>query len=90
MNETPKYKADRIVMGYVKTTHHYLNVAINSLNKGGVLHYHETVPEKLIDTRPIERIKAQSEDRDVELLKINKIKKYSPGVWHVVVDARIN
>ena len=90
MNETPKYKADRIVMGYVKTTHHYLNVAINSLNKGGVLHYHETVPEKLIDTRPIERIKAQSGDRDVELLKINKIKKYSPGVWHVVVDARIN
>ena len=52
--------------------------------------YHETVPEKLIDTRPIERIKAQSGDRDVELLKINKIKKYSPGVWHVVVDAKIN
>lgn len=90
MVETPKFKADRIVMGYVKTTHHYLNVAINSLNEGGVIHYHETVPEKLIDIRPIERIKNESGNRDVELLNLTKIKKYSPGVWHVVVDARIN
>lgn len=84
------FKVDRILMGYVKTTHHYLRVAIDSLNKGGILHYHETVPEKLIRTRPIERIISQSDGRDVELLKINKIKKYSPGVWHVVIDARIN
>ena len=90
MVETPNFKADRIVMGYVKTTHHYLKVAIDSLNKGGIIHYHETVPEKLMDSRPIERINAQARDRDVELLKINKIKKYAPGVEHVVVDARIN
>ncbi len=88
--ETPKYKADRIIMGYVKTTHHYLKIAIDSLNKGGIIHYHETVPEKLMDTRPIERIKSEANGRDVELLKINKIKKYAPGVEHVVVDARIN
>ena len=90
MVETPKLKADRILMGYVKTTHHYLKVAIDSLNDGGILHYHETVPEKLIDSRPIDRIVAQAGDREVELLKINKIKKYSPGVQHVVIDARIN
>lgn len=90
MLETPKLKADRIIMGYVKTTHHYLKVAINSLNDGGILHYHETVPEKLINTRPIDRIKAQAGGRDVELLKINKVKKYSPGVWHVVIDVKIN
>ena len=90
MVETPKLKAGRILMGYVKTTHHYLKVAIDSLNEGGILHYHETVPEKLIDSRPIDRIVAQAGDRDVELLKINRIKKYSPGVQHVVIDARIN
>ena len=90
MVETPKLKADRIVMGYVKTTHHYLKVAIDSLNKGGIIHYHETVPEKLISTRPIERITSQAGNRDVELLKINKIKKYAPGVEHVVIDARID
>ncbi len=86
---TPKYSADRIIMGYVKTTHHYLGVAIDSLNEGGILHYHETVPEKLMETRPIERIVSEANGRDVELLKINKIKKYAPGVEHVVVDARI-
>ncbi|WP_406532229.1 class I SAM-dependent methyltransferase [Methanobrevibacter sp.] len=86
----PKYNADRIVMGYVKTTHHYLKAAIDSLNEGGILHYHETVPEKLMKTRPVERIVSQVGSRDVEVLKINKIKKYAPGVEHVVVDARIN
>lgn len=87
---TPNYKADRILMGYVKTTHHYLKVAVNSLNKGGIIHYHETVPEKLIETRPISRIRQAAGDRDVELLKINKIKKYAPGVEHVVIDALID
>ncbi len=87
--ETPKFQADRIIMGYVKTTHHYLNVAISSLNEGGILHYHETVPEKLMNTRPVERIISEAGGREVELLKINKIKKYAPGVEHVVVDARI-
>ena len=89
MIETPKFMADRIIMGYVKTTHHYLKVAIDSLNEGGVLHYHETVPEKLMETRPLERIISNANGRDVELLKINKIKKYSPGVEHIVVDACI-
>lgn len=87
--ETPKYRADRIIMGYVKTTHHYLKAAIGSLNEGGVLHYHETVPEKLMNTRPIERIMSEADGREVELLKVNKIKKYAPGVEHVVIDARI-
>ncbi len=90
MFETQKLKADRIVMGYVKTTHHYLKVAIDSLNEGGIIHYHETVPEKLMNSRPVERIVSQAGNRDVEVLKINKIKKYAPGVEHVVVDARIN
>ena len=87
--ETQKLNADRIIMGYVKTTHHYLKVAIDSLNEGGVIHYHETVPEKLMSSRPVERIIAQAGNRDVELIKINKIKKYAPGVEHVVVDVRI-
>ncbi len=90
MDITPDYSADRIIMGYVKTTHHYLKTAIDSLNKGGVIHYHETVPEKLMDTRPINRIKEVAGDRSVEFLKLNKVKKYSPGVFHVVCDARIN
>jgi len=87
--ETPKFSADRIIMGYVKTTHHYLKPAIMGLKHGGIIHYHETVPEKLINTRPINRIKKSAGDRDVEILNIQKIKMYSPGVWHIVVDAKV-
>lgn len=41
-------------------------------------------------TRPIERIISHAGNRDVELLKLNKIKKYAPGVEHVVLDVRID
>jgi tRNA wybutosine-synthesizing protein 2 len=88
----PEGKADRVIMGYVGTTHHYLEPAIKALKKsGGVLHYHETVPENLARTRPEERIKKAAEPlgKKVEILATRRIKKYSPGVLHVVVDARI-
>ena len=90
--EAPKYSADRVLMGYVKTTHHFLNPAIEAVKDGGIIHYHETVPEKLIETRPIERVErvAKEYGRDVELLNIQNIKKYSPGVDHIVLDVRIN
>jgi len=88
----PEGIADRVLMGYVGITHHYLEPAIKALKKsGGVLHYHETVPENLARTRPEERIKkaAGSLGKKVEFLATRRIKKYSPGVLHVVVDARI-
>lgn len=88
----PEGEADRVLMGYVGITHHYLEPAIKALKKsGGILHYHETVPENLARTRPEERIKkaAESLGKKVEVLKTRRIKKYSPGVLHVVVDVRI-
>jgi tRNA wybutosine-synthesizing protein 2 len=84
-----KLSGDRVLMGYVKTTHHYLDVAIDCVNKGGTLHYHETVPEKLMNIRPYERIAKSANDREFEILATNIIKKYSPGVVHIVVDVKI-
>jgi tRNA wybutosine-synthesizing protein 2 len=89
---TPEGTADRVLMGYVGTTHHYLEPAIKALKKsGGILHYHETVPESLARTRPQERIRkaASTLGKKVEILETRRIKKYSPGVLHVVVDALI-
>ncbi|MDQ1254518.1 MAG: tRNA wybutosine-synthesizing protein 2 [Euryarchaeota archaeon] len=89
---TPEGLADRVIMGYVGTTHHYLEPAILALKKsGGILHYHETVPEKLAKTRPQDRIRKTAEllGNKVEILETRRIKKYSPGVLHIVVDARI-
>jgi tRNA wybutosine-synthesizing protein 2 len=90
-NEIAKnLSVDRVIMGYVKTTHHYLNSAISSLNDGGILHYHETVPDKLINQRPINRIKKEAKNKQVKLLNLKIIKKYAPGVSHVVLDVKIN
>jgi len=83
--------ADRISMGYVLTTHKFLDHAFEILNEnGGFIHYHETVPENILESRPIERLKHHAEKNGYNLAdyKINKIKQYSPGVWHVVVDAK--
>jgi len=40
---TPRGTADRVIMGYVGFTHHYLKQGIMAIKKsGGILHYHET------------------------------------------------
>ncbi|ABR55332.1 protein of unknown function Met10 [Methanococcus vannielii SB] len=85
-----KNVADRILMGYVLTTHKFLDKAFEILkNEGGFIHYHETVPEGIIEVRPIERLKYHAEKNGYVLAdyKINKIKTYSPGIFHVVIDA---
>jgi tRNA wybutosine-synthesizing protein 2 len=89
--KTPISTADRVIMGYVKCTHYYLINGILALKPGGVLHYHETVPICLTPARPIDRIKAAagSLGRETEVISWHRVKKYSPGVWHVVIDARI-
>lgn len=81
---------NRVIMGCVKTTHYYLNSALSALNDGGILHYHETVPDRLVNIRPISRIKEIAKGKEVKLLNINNIKRYAPGVSHVVLDVQIN
>ncbi|MDD1763719.1 MAG: class I SAM-dependent methyltransferase family protein [Methanobacteriaceae archaeon] len=85
----PKVVADRVLMGYIGNTHEYLDVALDAIRDGGVIHYHESAPEKIKFTRPVERIKSAAAYREVEILNQRVIKKYSPGVSHVVIDARI-
>ena len=83
--------ADRVIMGYVGTTHEYLPWGIRALKPGGIIHYHETTPEKLVFARPIKHVQeaAAAQGREAEITNTVKVKKYSPGVWHVVVDAKI-
>jgi tRNA wybutosine-synthesizing protein 2 len=81
--------ADRIFMGYVKTTHEYLDTAFRLLRSGGIVHYHETCPCELLPDRPIDRVRAAFSEGDVEVLSLREVKSYSPGVSHVVVEARV-
>jgi len=81
--------ADRIIMGYVKTTHEHLPYALRLLRSGGVIHYHETCPNELLLKRPIQRLIDSAKGCEVTVLRSKEIKSYAPGVSHVVVDARI-
>jgi tRNA wybutosine-synthesizing protein 2 len=88
----PRSMADRVLMGYIGNTNEYLDVAMDVLKEGGIIHYHESVPDKLKFIRPVERINeaAMAADREmVEIVNKRIIKPYSPGVYHVVVDAKI-
>lgn len=84
--------ADRIMMGYIGTTHLYLDQAISYLKEGGILHYHESTPEAILFKRPVERVKlaAQKQGRTIEVINKRSIKKYSPGVHHTVIDVKVN
>jgi tRNA wybutosine-synthesizing protein 2 len=84
--------ADRVVMGYVGTTHEYLSKAMRILRGKGVIHYHETCPERLMLERPLERVRKAAEEagKKAEILNTRIVKSYSPGVWHVAVDVAIS
>ena len=88
---TPVNEADRVVMGMIQVTDHYLRKGIEALRSGGILHYHQTIPSRLFpQAAVIDIIKAANVlGCQAEILKCIKIKKYSPGIVHVVVDARI-
>ena len=84
--------ADRVIMGYVGTTDMYLEPGIKALRPGGVLHYHQTVPEwqypLALETEVREA--ARGLGRRVRVLRRARVKKYSPGMLHAVLDARID
>ncbi len=86
---TPLKIADRVIMGHINC-HEFIEVAINSLKNSGYIHYHEAVPLAVKD-RPVKRLKevAASLGKEIRILNFRKVKNYSPGVIHVVVDAYI-
>jgi tRNA wybutosine-synthesizing protein 2 len=88
----PNDCADRVILGYLKEPQAFLPVGLNCLRKrSGVLHYHEVTPIESIPELPLKHIEtaAKNYHRSVELLKVNEIKSYAPGVNHVVLDVRI-
>jgi len=82
--------ADRVVMGYYEA-HEYLDSALAALESGGVVHMHEATPEALVFERPVGRLReaAEARGRTVDILDTRRVKGYSEGVAHVVVDARV-
>jgi tRNA wybutosine-synthesizing protein 2 len=92
--------ADRVVMGYYDALGGpvagedpgYLAAALAALDSGGLLHVHAAVPEAELWDRPIGRLREGCEraDRGVEVLEKRRVKSHSEGVFHVVLDARVD
>ncbi|MGA9099644.1 MAG: class I SAM-dependent methyltransferase family protein [Methanotrichaceae archaeon] len=91
IERTPKGEADRVVMGMVQVTNRYLKTGIRALKPGGVLHYHQTIPSWKFPDAAIGDVSkaAKALGLSAEILGCTRVKKYSPGVVHAVVDARI-
>lgn len=88
----PEGVADRVVMGMVQVTDRYLAKGISALKPGGILHYHQTIPSWLYPERAIEDVTQAAEalGRSAGVMGFRRVKKFSPGVVHVVIDARID
>jgi len=83
--------ADRILMGYVVKTHEFIPKALEIAKDEAIIHYHNTVPEKLMPREPFETFRRIAKEHGYEVEKLNelRIKRYAPGVWHVVLDLRV-
>lgn len=83
--------ADRILMGYVVKTAEFIPKALSIAKDEAIIHYHNTVPERLMPEEPFATFRriAREYGYEAEKLKELVIKRYAPGVWHVVVDVRV-
>jgi len=86
----PDFKADRIIMGYFSDDEKFLLKALELIKEGGVIHYHNTIPEKNESNLKSEINKILAEKgKKAEPIYYRRIKKFSPGVWHVVFDFKV-
>ncbi|MCD6483273.1 MAG: class I SAM-dependent methyltransferase family protein [Candidatus Aenigmarchaeota archaeon] len=84
---------DRILMPLPKGAYEFLDIAIPSIKKHGILHFYywgEEPIEKTIE-RGFELIKnaANKISRKANLISGKKVLPYAPRVWKVVIDAEI-
>ena len=81
--------ADRIIMGYVHTTHLHLKKAFALIKSGGIIHYHDTYPLEIFPDAALEHIRKAAGERNYTVTNIHEVKSYSPGVSHMVMDITV-
>jgi tRNA wybutosine-synthesizing protein 2 len=78
--------ADRVLMGYVGTTHEFLPKAFSLVRPGGTIHYHETCPINEWPERPLRRISDAAAGRRFHIGYKGEVKSFAPSVSHYVID----
>lgn len=79
-------EADRIIMNLPGSACKFIDLAMDTVKEGGVIHYYEFSHDF---QKPIQRLKEAAYPRKIEVIAKRKVRSKSPGVWHIGIDVRI-
>jgi len=82
---------DRVLMPLPKGAYQFLDVAINALKAGGILHFYHWSPRDHMfeEGESVLKEAAKALGREAEVLDRVKVSQYSPAAWKIRIDARI-
>ena len=80
---------DRIIMGYFFGPEKFLPAAVESLNPGGTIHFHDIVMKKdILQRKEVIEGEINALGRDAEIDQ-RVLKSYATMIWQVVFDLRV-
>jgi tRNA (guanine37-N1)-methyltransferase len=82
---------DRVLMPLPKGAYQFLDVAVASLGRGGILHFYHWAPESspFAEAERLVTGAAASQGRTTHILDEVKVSQYSPRVWKVCLDVAV-
>ncbi len=85
-------KFDRIAMPLPKGAEDYLDLALKSIKRNGIIHFYDFQEEKDIPQKSIEKIAqaCKKQKKKFKILKVVKCGQYSPRKYRICVDFRIS
>jgi len=84
-DKIPK-KVDRIIMNLPASAREFLDIAMDIIKDGGIIHYYEFA--RNFET-PIKHLIEAAQPSKVKILHKRMVKSKSPGVWQIAIDAKI-
>ncbi len=86
-------KADRVISGYLHSDEEQIRQAVRLCNNNSIFHYHVAITRKkekqaevMMDIKRL----IESEGRICSRMIRKRVKKYAPGVEHIVLDIEID
>ena len=82
-------KFDRIIMNLPGLAYTFLDVAVDLIKDGGIIHYYEFSDSYEQGIKRLETA-CKSAGKKVEIINTRKVKSISPDEWHVAIDGKVN
>ncbi len=82
-------KFDRIIMPLPKSAENFLNFALDKIRKGGVIHFYSFAEENKYDITRIINEECKKKKKQCKIIDIVKCGQYSPRVFRICVDFKV-